>query len=391
MSNTGSPPGKPPKTRVAFVVGHPTHYRRPLWEGLAETFDADFFFTSGGNERYWSKDHHLSFGRFRVMPSRPPWRFVRTLLQGNYDCIVFGLGGRLSILEAWSAARATGTPFVLWTGLWEHPQTFFHRLARPVIRRLYRSANALVVYGPHIAETVEAESGRRTRVYEAPNSVDNRAFRRVVPPESIAQLRGQLELSEGPTAIFVGRLEPEKGIDLLLRAARVTPSLAHVVIVGSGSLDSELKRLAEHLDIGSVVRFTGYVENTELAVYLDASDFLVLPSITTPHFKEPWGLVINEAMNRGRPVIASTGVGAVAGGLVVDHRTGVVFPEGDEAALAAAIDQLARDVELRARLGAEAKRHVLGWSIEKMVAGFREAVETVLADCAHRDGRLSRP
>jgi glycosyltransferase involved in cell wall biosynthesis len=325
------------------------------------------------------------------MPSRPPWRFVRTLLHGSYDCIVFGLGGRLSILEAWFAARASGTPFVLWTGLWEHPQTFFHRLTRPVVRHLYRSANALVVYGPHIAAAVEAESGRSTRVYQAPNSVDNRAFRRVVPPERIAQLRRELELSEGPTAIFVGRLEPEKGIDLLLGAARATPSRANVVIVGSGSLESELRQLTERLDIGSVVRFTGYVENIELAAYLDASDFLVLPSITTPRFKEPWGLVLNEAMNRGRPVIASSAVGAVAGGLVVDHGTGVVFPEGDEAALAAAIDQLARDEELRARLGAEAKRHVVGWSIEKMVAGFREAVETVLADGAHRDGRLSRP
>jgi glycosyltransferase involved in cell wall biosynthesis len=383
MSESGNLPSAR-KIRIAFVAGGPTHYRRPLWEGLAETFDADFFFTSRGTERYWSKDHSLEFGRFRVMPSRPPWRFVRTLLQGSYDCIVFGLGGRLTILEAWFGAKASGTPFVLWTGLWEHPQTPFHRLTKPVVRRLYRSADAVVVYGPHIAATVEAESGRRERVYVAPNAIDNQAFRVFVPPERIAGLRRELKLRSGSTAIFVGRLEPEKGLELLLRALRSTKRLASLIIVGSGSLEHELERLAERLGVESLVRFVGYVQNRDLAAYLDASDFLVLPSITTSHFKEPWGLVINEAMNRGRPVIASTAVGAVAGGLVVDGRTGLVFTEGDEAALAAAIDELARDDALRAHLGAEAKHHVLGWSIESTIAGFREAVETALEDRDHQ-------
>jgi glycosyltransferase involved in cell wall biosynthesis len=380
MSDGSNPPSAPRKIRVAFVSGIPTHYRRPLWEGLAEVFDADFFFIGRGTERYWSKDHSFEFGRFSVMPSRPPWRFVRTLLQGRYDCIIFGLGGRLTLLEVWFTAEALGTPYVVWTGLWEHPRTLFHQLTRPLVRRLYRSADAVVVYGPHVAATVEAESGRRERVYSAPNAVDNQAFRSFVPPERVAQLRRELEVREGSTAIFAGRLVPEKGLELLFRAVRSTESLANLLIAGSGPLESELKRLAERLGIESVVRFAGYVQNNDLAAYFDASDFLVLPSVTTRRFKEPWGLVVNEAMNRGRPVIASTAVGAVAGGLVVDHRTGLVFREGDEAALAAAIEELARDDELRAHLGAEAKRHVLDCSIEKNVGVFREAVETVLAE-----------
>src|SRR5947199_8622506 len=109
MSDGGNPPSASPKTRVAFVSGIPTHYRRPLWEGLAEVFDADFFFIGRGTERYWSKDHSFEFGRFRVMPSRPPWRFVRKLLQGRYDCIIFGLGGRLRLLAAWFGARSCAT------------------------------------------------------------------------------------------------------------------------------------------------------------------------------------------------------------------------------------------------------------------------------------------
>ena len=84
------------------------------------------------------------------------------------------------------------------------------------------------------------------------------------------------------------------------------------------------------------------------------SDVVVLPSIPTRDFLEPWGLVANEAMNRELPLIATTAVGAVAGGLVRDAETGLVVPAGDADALAAALRRLHADPVLRARLGATA-------------------------------------
>ena len=84
-----------------------------------------------------------------------------------------------------------------------------------------------------------------------------------------------------------------------------------------------------------------------------ACDVLVLPSIATATFREPWGLVVNEAMNRGLAVIASDQVGAAAGGLVRDGQNGLLVPAGDSASLAAALQRLAaegvigRDVSAR--------------------------------------------
>jgi glycosyltransferase involved in cell wall biosynthesis len=201
-----------------------------------------------------------------------------------------------------------------------------------------------------------------------------------VPQAEIVRLRRDLQLPDGPIAIYVGRLEEEKGLQLLLRALGRTKSLAGLIIVGSGSCEEELKRLASELDLTDRVRFAGYVENKNLAPYFDVSDFLVLPSITTSRFKEPWGLVANEAMNRGRTVVASTAVGAVAGGLIVDRVTGLVVPEQNEEALATAMDELTRDGQLRTALGAQARRHVLAWSVEKAVAIVEEVVASVLAD-----------
>jgi glycosyltransferase involved in cell wall biosynthesis len=117
-------------------------------------------------------------------------------------------------------------------------------------------------------------------------------------------------------------------------------------------------------------------------MYADA-DVLVLPSIRTRMFREPWGLVVNEAMNRGLPVIASDEVGAVAGGLVRDGRNGLVVPAGDGDALARALVRLANDRELRARLGAAGARDVRAYSHAAWAEGFSRALASVNVSREH--------
>ncbi len=103
----------------------------------------------------------------------------------------------------------------------------------------------------------------------------------------------------------------------------------------------------------------------------------MLPSVATRTFREPWGLVINEAMNRGLPVIASDAVGAVAGGLVRDGANGLVFPAGDSEALAHAIVRMARDPQLRRRLGAQGAQDVRAYTYEAWARGFSAALASL--------------
>ena len=92
---------------------------------------------------------------------------------------------------------------------------------------------------------------------------------------------------------------------------------------------------------GRGIRGLGYVAASRLPALYAAADVLVLPSVRTATFMEPWGLVVNEAMLQSTPVIASDAVGAVAGGLVRDGHNGLVFPAGDAAALAVRLETLA--------------------------------------------------
>ncbi len=121
----------------------------------------------------------------------------------------------------------------------------------------------------------------------------------------------------------------------------------------------------------------GSVAREELRDLYAAADVLVLPSIATRTFREPWGLVTNEAMNQGLAVIATDAVGAAVGGLVRDGHNGLVVPAGDSGALARAMARLAADAELRARLGRAGAEDVRAYSYEAWAEGFSEALSTV--------------
>ena len=113
----------------------------------------------------------------------------------------------------------------------------------------------------------------------------------------------------------------------------------------------------------------------EIRDFYAGSDVVVVPSIVTRDFLEPWGLVVNEAFDRGLPVIATTAVGAAAGGLVRHEETGLVVPPGDARALAAAIRRLHDDAPLRARLGAAGRAAVAaGHSHADWAAGMSRAL-----------------
>ena len=121
-------------------------------------------------------------------------------------------------------------------------------------------------------------------------------------------------------------------------------------------------------------RLLGPLARERLPVAYAAADLVVVPSIPTRHFLEPWGLVCNEALHQGTPVVATTAVGAVAGGLVRQDQTGLVVAPSDPDALATAIDRLLRDEPLRERLGAAGRDAVAAHTYDAMADAFGAAL-----------------
>jgi glycosyltransferase involved in cell wall biosynthesis len=271
---------------------------------------------------------------------------------GRYRAVISGIGGRVALPGAYAAARLRGVPFVLWATIWAHPRTPAHALSYLPTRHLYRAADAVATYGPHVSRYVERHRGARGGVVVAPQAVDVEHF---AAPVAAAEQAAARKLAGAADAellvLFAGRLVAEKGVETLLeawRGAALGPG-ARLALAGTGPLEHRVRQAIPEAVL------LGQVPAERLPALYAAADLLVLPSIRTATFTEPWGLVVNEAMLQGTPVIASDAVGAAAGGLVREGRNGLIVPAADVAALAAGLRALSGAGELRARLGAAAR------------------------------------
>ena len=270
----------------------------------------------------------------------------RLAASGRFRAVVAGLSGRVAPAAAWAGARQAQVPFVLWATMWAHPRTPAHVFSYLPVRHLYRHADALITYGPHVSAYVRGK-GARGPVFEAPQSVDGGFWS--APADASRHAGFQVA--------FVGRLEAEKGIDVLARAwQRRERALADAALVAAG--DGPLRERLEHAG----GRVLGRVPAAAIRALYAGSDVVVVPSVATRRFREPWGLIVNEAFHRGVPVVASDAVGAVAGGLVRHGETGLVVPAGDADALASALTALHADPRGRQRLGQQARDAVSSYS-----------------------------
>lgn len=354
---------------IALLTNYLAPYRVPLYERLADRYGVEVL-CYGGGERYvpsWlaELDQQLPEAPFparRLHGARATLRVAR-----EYRAIIAPFAGGAVLPAAYLAARLHRRPFVLWASVWAQPRSPSHLLALPLTRRIYRDADAVIAYGEHVRRFVAAIRGRDADVFVAPQSVESELFGRKVAAEEVNAFRARCDIPAGPIVLYAGRLVREKGIEVLLAAWRCLEVEATLLLLGEGPLAAEASG-----ERGVLVR--GPLARHELPVAYAAAQLLVLPSIPTPRFREPWGLVCNEAMHQGLPVLASTAVGAVAGGLVQDERTGLVVPASNERLLSGAIARLLGDRALRERLGAAARDAVAGYDYTAMAAAFGRAL-----------------
>jgi glycosyltransferase involved in cell wall biosynthesis len=388
--------------RIAFVTNFCAHYRVRTFETLAKYQDTDFFFSSGGEEWYWQREHGIRVGNFRYeyLPAiqvtqrlRLVPSLVTRLWRKNYDVYIKCINGRFALPVTYLIAKLRRKPFILWTGIWMTLDTRFHRLVFPLTLRIYRHADAIVVYGEHVKRYLTSLKIAPEKIFIAAHAMDNSMYNRVVSEQEKLVLRAKLNLDTKKTILYFGRLEEVKGLHYLIEAFALLKSAdLALIIAGDGSLRKNLESLAREQGVEKNVCFVGYVPPEMAPTYYAIADLLVLPSVTTPTGKETWGLVVNEAMNQGVPVVATDAVGAAAGGLVQHGVNGFIVPERDTEALAQGMARILTDLKLRKHLSDNARRIVAEWDNERMVKGFREAIHYAIEHNGSRKQRMrSRP
>jgi glycosyltransferase involved in cell wall biosynthesis len=224
---------------------------------------------------------------------------------------------------------------------------------------------------------------RPERIFMVPHAIDNGRFR--IEAESLEpgrlELRGEKDLDKNAIIFtFSGKFIPKKRpVDFVCaieRAVRRNPRIQGLM-VGDGPLHALCESLVRERKVP--IRFTGFLNQSQITKAYVASDALVLPS----DGGETWGVVVNEAMACARPCIVSDRVGC-GPDLVIPQVTGSIFPLGDVDALVNSMLELAGSPHRLISMGLEAQSRLKNYSIETAVDGIIQSLAaTVEARVLH--------
>lgn len=387
--------------RLAYFVTHPIQYQAPLLRRIAAdpSIELTVFFASRislrpyfdpgfGRRISWDIDLLSGYdheflpvlgGDSKLSVFRPfNYGIVRRLRRGRFDAVWCHSYARLPHLTALIAGRLLGMKVFV-----RDEASFVSSKptgARRIIKICFLNSMKLVLsgiltIGTKNREYYTAMGFRPDRLFRMPYAVDNEWFAARIAEAAAARetFRADLGLEPGrPIALFAAKLQTRKRAQDLIRAFKIVadnPAAGrpYLLIAGDGELRDELRSIAEDAPEGSV-RFLGFRGQTELPPLYDICDVFVLPSDT-----EPWGLVTNEAMNAGRPIIATTEVGS-AYDLVRDGENGFIVEPGDIDALAGRLLTIFSDPDLRGRMSKKSLEIIENWDFDADVEGLREAL-----------------
>jgi glycosyltransferase involved in cell wall biosynthesis len=383
--------------RLAYLVSHPIQYQSPLLRSIAQdaAIDLTVFFGSDFSMRgYKDKDFGVEVKwdvpllegfRYEILPA------VRDNgTEGVFSPISRGILGRLRGFDAlWVhgyatvnqmhgilAANALGIPVLVRSDsqLKDRPRGGLKLAVKAAFFALLRNlVDGVLVSGTLNREYWRHYMGEDFPLFMLPYAVDNEWFQRqcALAAETRGELQAELRIEAGrPAILFASKLQTRKLCSDLVEAyARyiAEDERPYLLIVGDGEERGALERQVAALGLTGV-RFCGFRNQSEMPRYLEIADVFVLPAR-----HEPWGLIVNEAMNAGCAIIVSDDVGAQPD-LVTDGVEGCVYPVGDVDALTDALRRVLGTPGTSTEMGRRALERVNQWSFEADIAGLRRAL-----------------
>ena len=283
-------------------------------------------------------------GAVSVAPSLPIW-----LGRADADIIVLHEPNPMALL-AYAIARPKA-PLIVWMHSEViRPKLQYRLFYKPLLDFALRRAQRIVVASPPMLRIPALEHYQR-KCTVIPYGLERERYR--LSANTASRVQAIRNRTTSPIVLFVGRLVPYKGVDVLLHAVKGLD--AETIIVGDGPCRMSLIALAYDCGLQDKVRFVGDVSDAELLAWYHACDVFVLPSVSR---QEAFGMVQLEAMLCGHPVI-STNLQTGTSWVNQHERTGVVVKSGDVIELRDALSRLLGCQELRDQFGDAGRKRVL--------------------------------
>jgi glycosyltransferase involved in cell wall biosynthesis len=394
---------------VAYLLSHPIQYQAPLLRRISQEPDIDLTVLFGsdfsvrsykdegfGVEVTWDVPLLEGYKHEFLKPLRdnggvsatsPISRGLFRRLQNAdgspaFDALWVHGYASINSLMAILAANALGIPVLVRAESWlaDRPRSFATLVAKSIFFKLLCCGiDATLPNGDLNAQYWKHYFGKDFPQFLVPYAVDNNYFSELatVAAPREHELRAELRLApDRPVILFASKLQTRKHADHLVEAyRRFSEGMAaverpYLVIVGDGEERAHLEAQVREHGLEDV-RFAGFRNQSELPRFFQLADVFVLPSR-----HEPWGLIVNEAMASGCPVIVSTDVGSHAN-LVTDGVEGCVYLVGDIAALTQCLQRVFASPATAAQMGEAARRRIATWSFTEDVQGLRAALAYV--------------
>lgn len=389
---------KPRRWKVAVLNSHPIQYFAPLYRHLTESgefeivalYASDFSLRGArdpgfGQAVVWDVDLLKGYkavflgdrakrrtpGGFWSLVCPELWSEIRN---GDYDALWLHGHSYAMCLLALIAAKSCGVRVFMRgeTHLGLQRSRLKAAIRTPIMNLLYRLCDGCLAIGTANHEFYRAMGVPERKIELVPYTVDNRRFidQSTISSAERARILGQFGLPEElPVILYASKFQRRKHPDDVLRAAAVLQERygLSVLMVGSGEMEKDLMQLSAQLGLEHIA-FAGFLNQSELPKIYGSCDIFVLPSEN-----EPWGLIVNEVMCAGRPVVVAGGVGCAAD-LVSEGLNGFLCEAADVDSLVRALEPLLANPDLRNQLGKASLEKIGRWGYEECRSGLKAAL-----------------
>lgn len=396
------------KVRLAYLVTHPIQYQAPLLRRIAQEPDIDLtvlfgsdFSIRGYQDQGFGVDvkwdipllegyRHEFLPKLRDIADQTfasPLNYgILTRLAGHganapYDALWVHGYATVNALHGIIAAKALGIPVLLRADMWlnDRPRSGLTLQAKKLFFHLLKkNVDGILAVGTLNAEYWRHYLGDSVPIFLMPYAVDNAYFQQKTAEASVSRndFLKTLDLAPGrPIILFASKLQERKRCADLIAAYKKlldrSPLIApYLVIVGDGAEGSSIEEMVRSAQLNDV-RFCGFRNQSELPRFYDIATMFVLPAR-----HEPWGLVVNEVMNAGKPVILSDSIGAQPD-LITDGIEGCIFHVEDVDGLTDALEKVLANPFTAAEMGRRALAKINTWSFEEDIHALRTALAHV--------------
>lgn len=370
--------------KTLFIHNALPEYRLEFMKKLSDKTNIDFLITDPqlANKIYKIKSQENTLNKIYFNNKKEVFKIKKIISRGNYNTIILppadSIYQFLCSYLALKEARKRNLKIFYWSEKWEantKAQPSLKRLKNWIqalmIRYIARRVHYCIVAGSctkkYFEERIKISEDKIKIAYDSSSSPS--------PNSPTPSLRQKYKIpNNAKIVLYIGRVIPRKGCDLLISS--IKPIIdknrsVYLIIGGEGPYLNHCKKLVDEKYLKNIV-FIGKVLPEERGKYYQEATVFVLPSYSLGGVIEAWGLTVNEALEQGTPVIATTAVGAAHD--LLDNKCGIMIPERSINDLNKAINYFINDKISHELITSYCKNQYKKFSVENMVNQFYEAL-----------------